>query len=136
MCPWLLPFLFGADYAGAVGICLVFLVAYLPTALLRVITYGLSGTGDWRPRILAQALALGVFAAAVWPLAARLGVLGVPTALLIANTVAVAYLLAFLRRQLALSSRECWGLSPTTVRHVWWHSRALIKVAWPVGANG
>jgi O-antigen/teichoic acid export membrane protein len=136
MCPWLLPFLFGADYAGAVGICLVFLVAYLPTALLRVITYGLSGTGDWRPRIMAQALALGVFAAAVWPLAARLGVLGVPTALLIANTAALAYLLVFLRRRLALSSRECWGLSPTTVRHVWWHGRALIKIAWPVGANG
>ena len=46
------------------------------------------GTGDWRPRIVAQALALGVFAAAVWPLAGRLGVLGVPTALLIANAAA------------------------------------------------
>ena len=127
LCPWLLPFLFGDAYTGAVAICLVCLVAYLPTALLRVITYGLSGTGDWRPRIVAQALALAVFAAAVWPLAARLGVLGVPTALLIANTAASAYLLVFLRRQLGLSSRECWGLSPTTVRHLWWHGRALVK---------
>ena len=53
--------------------------------------------------------------------------LGVPTALLIANTAGVAYLLVFLRRQLGLSSRECWGLSPTTVRHLWWHGRALVK---------
>jgi len=122
-----LPFLFGPDYAGAVGICLVFLVAYLPTALLRVIIYGLSGTGDWRPRILAQALALGVFAAAVWPLAGRLGVLGVATALLIAHTVALAYLLVFLRRQLGLSSRECWGVNPATINQVWWHGRGLVK---------
>jgi O-antigen/teichoic acid export membrane protein len=127
LCPWLLPFLFGDAYTGAVAICLVCLVAYLPSALLRVITYGLSGTGDWRPRIVAQVLALGGFAAAVWPLAARLGVLGVPTALLIANTAASAYLLVFLRRQLGLSSRECWGLSRTTVRHLWWHGRTLMK---------
>jgi hypothetical protein len=76
---------------------------------------------------VAQALALCGFAAAVWPLSARLGVLGVPTALLIANAGASAYLLVFLRRQLGLSSRECWGLSPTTVRHLWWHGRTLMK---------
>ena len=129
LCPWLLPFLFGDAYAGAVGICLVLLVAYLPMALRQVIVHGLSGTGDWGPRILAQALALMTFAALVWPLAARLGLLGIPTALLIANGVSLAYLLVFLRRQLQLPSRECWGLSLSTVRHVWWHGRALVKGA-------
>jgi O-antigen/teichoic acid export membrane protein len=129
LCPWLLPFTFGDAYADAVGICLVLLVAYLPMALCQVIVNGLSGTGDWRPRILAQGLALMTFAVAVWPLAGRLGVLGVPTALLVANGLALAYLLVFLRRQLDLPSRECWGLSLSTVKHVWWHGRALVKGA-------
>ena len=73
LCPWLLPFLFGDAYAGAIGLCLVLLLAYLPTALRQVIVHGLCGTGDWRPRILAEGLALGAFAALVWPLAAPAG---------------------------------------------------------------
>ncbi|HSA79563.1 MAG TPA: oligosaccharide flippase family protein [Geminicoccaceae bacterium] len=136
LCPWLLPFLFGDAYAGAVVICLMLLVAYLPTALRFIIIHGLAGTGDWRPRILAQGLALVTFAVAVRPLAARLGILGIPTALFIANGVALAYLLVFLRRRLALSSRECWGLSLTTARQVWWHGRALVRDARPAAANG
>jgi enterobacterial common antigen flippase len=129
VCPWLLPFLFGAAYAGATGLCLVLLVAYLPMALRQVIVHGLCGTGDWRPRIVAQALALGAFAALVWPLASVLGLLGIPTALLVADVIALVYLLGFLRRRLHLASPECWGLRPATVRHVWCHSRALLKGA-------
>jgi O-antigen/teichoic acid export membrane protein len=129
VCPWLLPFLFGAAYEGAIGVCLVLVVAYLPAALRAIIVHGLSGTGDWRPRILAQALALVTFAVLVWPLAAMLGLLGVPTALLIANSLCLAYLLAVLRRRLDLPSRACWGLSPATARHLWWHGRALLKGA-------
>jgi O-antigen/teichoic acid export membrane protein len=129
LCPWLLPFLFGAAYAGATGLCLVLLLAYLPLALRQVIIHGLCGTGDWRPRILAEVLALGAFAALVWPLARLLGLLGIPTALLVADVVSLAYLLAFLRRRLQLSSPECCGLSPTTVRHVLGHGRALLKGA-------
>jgi O-antigen/teichoic acid export membrane protein len=129
LCPWLLPFLFGAAYQGAIGICLVLALAYLPTALCQVIVQGLSGTGDWRPRILAQALALATFAALVWPLAAMLGLLGIPAALLVAHALALAYLLAFLRRRLDLPSRACWGLCPTTARRLWWHGRALLKGA-------
>ena len=127
LCPWLLPSLFGDAYAGAVGICLLLLVAYLPTALRQIIIGGLAGTGDWRPRNLAQGLALLTFAALVWPLAGTLGLLGIPTALLLANGVALAYLLVVLQRQLALPSRECWGLRLTTARQVWWHGRALLR---------
>jgi enterobacterial common antigen flippase len=127
LCPWLLPFLFGDAYTGAVGICLLLLVAYLPTALRQVIVNGLSGTGDWRPRILAHGLALATFVLVVGPLSETLGLLGIPTALLIANGIALAYLLVFLRRRLELSSPECWGLNLTTVKHVWWHGRALVK---------
>ena len=63
------------------------------------------------------------------PLAHLLGLLGIPAALLVADLIALAYLLAFLRRRLQLSSPECWGLSPATVRHVWGHGRALLKGA-------
>jgi enterobacterial common antigen flippase len=126
LCPWLLPFLFGDAYAGATGLCLMLLLAYVPMALRQVIVHGLCGTGDWRARILAQALALGAFATLAWPLARLLGLLGIPTALLIADAIALAYLLAFLRRRLDLSSPECWGVGPTTFRRVWWHGRALL----------
>jgi O-antigen/teichoic acid export membrane protein len=129
LCPWLLPFLFGDAYAGATGLCLVLLVAYLPMALRQVIVSGLCGTGDWRPRVVAQGLALATFAALVWPLAGPLGLLAVPTALLVANGASLAYLIAFLGRRLQLSSRECWGLSPTTVRRVFGHGRALLRGA-------
>ena len=95
------------------------LVAYLPMALRQVIVHGLCGTGDWRPRIVAQALALAAFAALVWPLAALLGLLGIPTALLVADVIALAYLLGFLRRQLHLPRPSAGACAPTTVRHVW-----------------
>jgi O-antigen/teichoic acid export membrane protein len=136
LCPWLLPLLFGDAYAGAIGLCLMLVVAYGPMALRQVIVHGLCGTGDWRPRMVAQALALGAFAVLVWPLARLLGLLGIPTALLVADLVALAYLLAFLRRRLQLSAPECWGLSPATVRHLWWHGRALLSGAWAVRAHG
>ena len=129
LCPWLLPFLFGDAYTGAVGLCVLLLAAYLPTALRQIIVGGLAGTGDWRPQILAQGLALATFAAVAWPLALRLGLLGIPAALLIANGASLAYLLLFLQRRLQLSSRECWGLRLTTARQVWWHGRALVKGA-------
>jgi O-antigen/teichoic acid export membrane protein len=122
-----LPFIFGDAYAGAISLCLVLLVAYLPMALRQIIVQGLSGTGDWRPRLIAEGLALLTFALAVWPLAELLGLVGIPIALLIANVVALAYLLAFLRRRLALSSGECWGLRLSTARQVWWHGRALVR---------
>jgi O-antigen/teichoic acid export membrane protein len=127
LCPWLLPLLFGAAFAPAVGLCLVLLLAYLPTALSQVIVHGLTGTGDWRPRILALALALSTFAAVVWPLARLLGLPGIPAALLVANGVALAYLLVILWRRLGLAAPDCWGLNPTTARQVWWHGRALLK---------
>jgi enterobacterial common antigen flippase len=133
LCPWLLPFLFGDAYAGATGLCLVLLIAYLPMALRQVIVHGLCGTGDWRPRILAEGLALGAFAALVWPLTGLLGLLGIPIALLVADLVALAYLLAFLRHRLQLSAPECWGLRPATLRRVWGHGRALLHGAWAHG---
>ena len=49
--------------------------------------------------------------------------------LLIANAIALAYLLAFLQRRLALPPPECWGLRLTTARQIWWHGRALVKGA-------
>ena len=136
LCPWLLPFLFGDVYAGATSLCLVLLLAYLPLALRQVIVHGLCGTGDWRPRILAEGLALGAFAALVWPLAHLLGLLGIPIALLVADLVALAYLLAFLRRRLQLSVARVWGLSAATLRRVWCHGCALLNGARAVRAHG
>jgi len=82
---------------------------------------------------LQRRLSLVSVAAGVAPL---LGLLGIPSALLAANALALAYLLAFLRRRLGLSSPECWGLNLTTAKHLVGHGRALLKTARPVGAHG
>ncbi len=116
LCPWLVPFLFGHAYAGATGICIVLLLGYVPTALRQVITNGLCGTGDWRPRIVAESTTLAVFGLAVWPLARSFGLEGVPAALVIANVVSLLYLLAHLRTRWGLRLRDCWGLDRATIQ--------------------
>ena len=135
LAPWLLPVLFGDAYAGAIDLCLVLAIAQLPIALRQVITVGLAGTGHWRERILAHALALGAFAALAWPLAGLLGLFGIPLALLLANGLALAFLLRLLRRHLSLAAPECCGLSPATARQLWWHGHALLRRAGAMPAS-
>jgi O-antigen/teichoic acid export membrane protein len=136
LCPWLMPLLFGDAYAGATDICIVLLLGFVPTALRQTVILGLCGSGEWRPRVLAESLTLAVFGFSVWPLARSLGILGVPAALLVANLASLAYLLAHLRARWGLRPRDCWGLSPRTLSNLLWHGRALWKSAGPVGANG
>ena len=115
LCPWLVPLLFGHAFAGATGICMVLLLGYVPTALRQVITIGLCGTGDWRPRIVAESATLAVFGLAIWPLASWFGLEGVPAALVIANLASLLYLLGYLRARWGLRLRDCWGLDRGTI---------------------
>ena len=114
-----LPFLLRE--AASASLAQAYLLAFVPLNLLALALLALD-QGDMRfarynlTRLLPSAV--------------------VPAALLIANSVSLAYLLAVLRRQLALSSRECWGLSLTTARQVWWHGRALLRGAGPVAVDG
>ena len=125
LCPWLVRFLFGHAYAGATGICIVLLLGYVPTALRQVITNGLCGTGDWRPRIVAESTTLAVFGLSVWPLAHWLGLEGVPASLLVANVVSLLYLLGHLRARWGLRLRDCWGLDQATILSVLARGHAL-----------
>jgi O-antigen/teichoic acid export membrane protein len=125
LCPWLVRFLFSDAFAGATGICIVLLLGYVPTALRQVITLGLCGTGDWRPRLVAEGLTLAVFGLSVWPLATWSGIEGVPAALLLANATALLYLLAHLRARWGLRLRDCWGLDRATIRSVLARSQVL-----------
>jgi O-antigen/teichoic acid export membrane protein len=125
--PWLLPLLFGKAFAGAIGLCLLLVLAYLPAALRDIVSNGLRGMGEWRACIFGEAIALGMFALAVWPLASFYGVLGVPIALLIANCISILYLFVLLRHRFELHARDVWGLQPSTFREVVDHGIRRLK---------
>lgn len=116
--PWLLPFLFGNAYAGAVGVCVILLLAYIPGAMRDIITKGLRGTGDWAICLAAEGFSLTVFMLAVWLLASRLELFSIPVALLVANSASLVYLLGVLRRRFDLPLRECWGFDRPTIRQI------------------
>jgi len=127
--PWLLPFLFGKAFAGAVDICIVLLVAFVPTALRDIITKGLRGTGDWLPCVIAEGLSLTTFILAVWLLASSLDVLSVPVALLIANSASLIYLMCVLRRRFDLTLRACWGFNRLTIKQILVHIKYAMNSA-------
>ena len=125
--PWLLPLLFGKAFAGAVNLCLLLVLAYVPAAIRDIVSNGLRGMGEWKACIFGEAIALGMLAFAVWPLASFYGVLGVPIALLIANCLSILYLFVLLRHRFELHARDVWGLQSSTLREVVDHGIRRLK---------
>ncbi len=136
VCPWLLPFLFGDVYAGgALCSCSSWRICRWRCARSSSTGSAAPATGArafWRKVLALDDLRRARLAAPPAPL----GLLGIPTALLVADVVSLAYLLAFLRRRLQLSVPECWGLSAATLRRVWCHGCALLNGARAVRAHG
>jgi O-antigen/teichoic acid export membrane protein len=112
--PWLLPLLFGADFAPAVPVALVLLLAFLPRGLREIIAFGLRGLDQVRPATVAELLSIAVFLAGVWPLAGWLGLSGVGAALLLAHLAGLLYLGRHLERALGLPPRAWWGIDRST----------------------
>ena len=95
---WLLPFLFGEDFAPAVPVAQVLLVAALIQALRRILTEASrgmgSGTAGTAGEVVFTVVLLGT---GLW-LAPAHGARGVAVAVLLAAVCALALLLALLRR--------------------------------------
>jgi O-antigen/teichoic acid export membrane protein len=89
---WLLPFLFGHAFAGAVGPGRILLAAAFAQALRRVAAEGLRGFGSGASASWAEGVFIVVFAAAVAPLSSAHGATGAALAVLIASAAAVVAL--------------------------------------------
>ena len=125
--PWLLPFLFGNAFSGAVNLCLLLVVAYVPATIRDIISSGLRGTGEWKACVYAEAIALVTFSLTVWPLASAFEVLGVPIALIIANLFSIIYLFFLISIRFDLTLKDVWGLHPNTIKEFMALSRARFK---------
>jgi enterobacterial common antigen flippase len=115
---WLLPALFGAEFHRSVPIAYALLAAYLPLSFRHIIVYGLRGLGRAHPGTIAEVITIVIFIACVWPLTGALSLMGVPAALVLANSISLLYLVHYLQRQLDLRPGDWWGLTPATFSEV------------------
>ena len=106
--------LFGASFKDAESITAMLSLAYAPLALRQVILYALRAFGDGRSGLIAEALALCIFAATIWPLANQHGPVGIALSLLIANLGALAWLVRHLQCDYDIQART-WLLPSWTM---------------------
>jgi O-antigen/teichoic acid export membrane protein len=117
--PWIVPFLFGAAFGGAIAPALVLCVACTFSALKGLIIQSLQGLGEGGAGFVAVFISIGVFLAAVWPLGHPLGLVGVGIAMGLGNLAALGYLILQLQKRFNLRLYDLWGLSQGTAREVW-----------------
>ena len=112
--PWLVPTLFGRDFAAAVPTTLALLIAQSLLAVRNIIAQGLRGLRMTRPGAISEVISIAVFLACIWPLTSLANLPGIGLALVISNLVSLAYLARFLSRRLDLPVREWWGFNIST----------------------
>lgn len=127
--PFFLPLLFGHDFADAVPVAMVLVAAYAPLALRQIIVRCIRAFGDARSGSVAEAAALAVFIALVWPCTTLLGLTGVATALLLANLAALAILCSSLRRLHGLATNS-WLMPDSALVADVRHLAGRINPAW------
>ncbi|HWP91119.1 MAG TPA: oligosaccharide flippase family protein [Thermodesulfobacteriota bacterium] len=116
LAPKLVPLLFGEDFRPASMLSVFLLLAYFLIALKTIVIRSLRGFGEGLPGATAQGLSVILFLVIVWPLSARLYVAGVAVALIMANMASLFYLGFYLKQNHGVELRQCWGLTPATVR--------------------
>jgi O-antigen/teichoic acid export membrane protein len=91
-CGWFIPLLFGEDFAGAVPICRILLIAAFLFSLRRVLTDAARGAGFATAGSVAEALSWAVFATGAAVLVGPLGPEGVAAALAAAGAASLGLL--------------------------------------------
>lgn len=108
---------------------MVLVAAYAPLALRQIIVRCIRAFGDARSGSVAEAAALAVFIALVWPCTTLLGLTGVATALLLANLAALAILCSSLRRLHGLATNS-WLMPDSALVADVRHLAGRINPAW------
>ena len=117
--PWLVRILFGPAFGGAVPVAFLLLLVFPAVALKTILIQCLRGMGEGRPGTIAAAISLGAILILAWPLGMMIGLPGVPIALGLANVAGLAFIAYHLRWQHAVTLRDLWGLTPSTVGEVY-----------------
>lgn len=117
--PWLVHWLFGAAFAEVVRPAWALLVGYLLVALKGILIQGFRGLGEGRPGAVAAAINIVLILLLAWPLGDAWDLVGVATAVGVANMAALVYLARRLQRRGDLQLRDFWGLTPRTLGEVW-----------------
>jgi O-antigen/teichoic acid export membrane protein len=128
LAPALVPLLFGEEFREARAAAAVLVLAYLPLGLRQILVRAMRGVGEGRAGTVSEALALGGFVVAAWPLGRALGLPGVGAALFLGNAAGLAHLVLVARERLGVSLRECWGLNAGTLRESVAYARRALGV--------
>lgn len=105
--PFVVPTLFGPEYAKAVSISQILAGAHALLGLTSVIALALRLLGDWRAPVLAPICGLASFLLVVAPLQTQFAVDGIALALLVAQALTLLILLIRLAGKLNISILAC-----------------------------
>jgi O-antigen/teichoic acid export membrane protein len=125
--PVVLPLLFGSGFRAATVPAVLLVIAYVPLALRQIIIRSLRGIGDAKAGTTAEAISIAAFLALSWPLTLHWQLIGLSVALLIGNSVAVAYLGWHMSTQLAIPPKRWWGLNAETLTDAVQRMRAAVS---------
>jgi O-antigen/teichoic acid export membrane protein len=109
------PILFGHAFDDAVPVAIVLVGAYSLVALKTILVQGLKSFGEGRSAFIAAAVSLMLFFALALPAGQILGLVGIATALAVAEIGGLWYLACYLGRNYEISFRDLWGLTPGVV---------------------
>ena len=114
----LVPFVFGADFAGAIPVILVLLVAVVAGNPGSIAGVGLSARGHPELRSVSLLIACVVNAAVVVVLVPHLGAMGAAIATLAGNVLASNLNLVLLHRVAGVRPTEFYRVGPAEVRYL------------------
>ena len=112
---WMIPLIFGVEFAAASGLAVVLILAFVPYCLRQIGIAALRGLGEAAQSTVSETVNLATFLITVWPLAYYMGLMGMALAMLAGNVSALVYLFRHLQRRLGLNFRDWWGLNMSTV---------------------
>ncbi|MBL9171612.1 MAG: lipopolysaccharide biosynthesis protein [Verrucomicrobiales bacterium] len=114
VCPWVVPFVFGSDFAAAVPVTMILLFMNTLKGVRQVIDRAMRATLSMRFGVVSEAVGLGCFVA-LGPFASSFGGLaGIAVALVLAQAAALAVMATSAVKCYNLKCSDLWGLRPET----------------------
>jgi O-antigen/teichoic acid export membrane protein len=113
--PWLLPLLYGQDFAPSVVIAQILLLALMVRGVKRVLIYALRARSSNRPAVIAEGSTVAVFLAIAWPAFSWGGLAGLAWALTTAHILGIFVMYREISRLYDLGLRDWLGRSTISV---------------------
>ncbi len=119
---WALPFIYGAEFAPAVPIALVLLLAMTAKGLRQILDRALRALLNTRIALLSELLAMAAFLllfATFQFYSGRKDILAISISLAMAQLLALGFMLYMMNRTFSeLKYADMWGLRPRTMRNM------------------